>query len=190
VLETVGPQGLGQVGLDLRERRRVGREVDEDETGKDFHVQTPEPQRRAIEGRRHVRGSPQRAVEAVGPAVIAADEPRLVPRGLVADPRAAMPAHVEQRVHATVGGADDDDGLAGHLEQEIVPALRNLALVTDAEPGSQEDRTDLGLVEVVALVQRARQSVPRHVGLHQLLPIRIHARASMPVSAPPAGRDC
>ena len=106
------------------------------------------PQARAIEAfRRMCAAAAQRAIERVGPAVVAAHETRLAARRLVADPRAAVPADVEQRVDAAFGVADDDHGLARDLEQEIVAPLRYLALVADVEPGLQEDAPDLGLVD-------------------------------------------
>ena len=97
----------------------------------------------------------QRPVKTVGPAVVAAGEPRFVAVGGVADARAAMPAHVQQRIHDLGALAHDDHGLAGHLEQEVVAPLGNLADMPDIQPGLEEDAAHLLAIDRFALVDGA-----------------------------------
>src|SRR5262245_37547414 len=92
-VELIRSERRGHVALELLERRRVGCEVDEDESLEDPAMQPAQTQVRAVETLSHVRRCAQRAVEPVRPAVVAAGEARCM-TCLVADPRAAMPAHV------------------------------------------------------------------------------------------------
>src|SRR5687767_3957455 len=158
-VELVGSERRGHIALELFERRRVGGEVDEYEPLENPAMQPAQTQARAVEALSHVRGCAQRAVEPVRPAVIAAREARCVTCCLVADPRAAMPAHVQQGIDMALRIAHDDHGLPRDLEQKEIPGRGYLAVVTDAKPRSQEDLRNLFLIDLRRSIHVTRQRV-------------------------------
>src|SRR4029453_5494724 len=78
-----------------------------------------------------------------------------------------MPADVHERIDLAIAGADDDDGLACHLEEKIVASRRYLALVPDIEPRPHEDRADFPLEDLGVVIDLARQSVAAAILIKQ-----------------------
>ena len=81
----------------------------------------------------------ERAVVAVGPAVIGAAEGAGVAALLLADHGAAVAAAVDEDVDGALGVAGGDNGEAGHAGGREVPGVAQLALMGDVEPGAAED---------------------------------------------------
>ena len=72
----------------------------------------------------HAAAGNERAVAAVGPLMVGADEPADLALRLVANLRAAMPADVPQRVNLTIVVADDDQRIVVDREREVVARVR------------------------------------------------------------------
>ena len=81
----------------------------------------------------------QRAVEAVGPRVVRALQPAHLALGLGDEPRAAVPAGVQERARQAVLVADDDDALSTGLDFEESSAFRHLLDVARADPAAREE---------------------------------------------------
>src|SRR5262249_58577269 len=96
------------------------------------------------------RHADQGAVGAVAPAVVRALELDRVALVVPAHLHAAMPARVEEDANAPRAIAAEDDRLLAHRRGEIVAGLRDLALVTEEEPGAGEDALELLAVDLVA----------------------------------------
>ena len=119
------------------------------------------PVRRIASRRRH---GEQRAVQAVGPAVIGADE--LGDRSFrgATDGRSAMGAAVEQHLHAAVALTHHHDRLPAHMGGDEIAGPRDLAVMAEQEPGPAEDPRHLQIEEC-----RIGIGVPVHPsGLHQV----------------------
>ena len=181
--EIPGREQRPEVALDRVERHGIRVEVDEDHSLEDPGVQTPEPELRLVDALRREGERAQRAVEPVGPAVVLADEPRLVALRRIADARAAVPAHVEQGVHAPLPVPDQDDGFARDLEQEVVALVRDPADVPDVLPGLQEDPADLTVIDFRVVVNGARQRMAVAPRVQDLLHFHVH-------HLPDAARRC
>ena len=108
--------------------------------------------------RRHVRRGEQAALEIVGPIVIRALNPLdEVPFGLLAQPRAAMPADVEQRVNRPGRVARDDHAVVAERPGEIVARVRYLIGAPRADPAIEVEALELGAIEVGIGIESPRQ---------------------------------
>ena len=107
----------------------------------------------------HVRRADQRAIERVGPRVVGALNRLGKTSALrLAQPGAAVAAHIVEGAHRAVLTAHDDDALAAGGADRVVPGLGELGGAADADPAPREDALplfgpDLGRV-VVAPGQR------------------------------------
>src|SRR5262245_22186832 len=68
-----------------------------------------------------------------------------------------MPAHVQERIDLAFGIAHDNHRLRSDLEQKEISARGYLAVVTDAQPRSQENARNHLLVELRIAIHLARQ---------------------------------
>ena len=67
---------------------------------------------------------------------------------LIAQPRAAMAAHVEQRMHGAGHVARDDDAVVRDRTREIVAGVRNLIGSPGADPAIDEEALELAAIEL------------------------------------------
>src|SRR5262249_44897761 len=82
-----------------------------------------------------MRGADQRAVEAIGPAVVPAlYSPGKPSFALGTDAGSAMPAHVEKRPHRAGLVTGENDAFARHLTREIISGGGNLVGASGADP--------------------------------------------------------
>src|SRR4030095_4530928 len=100
-----------------------------------------------------------------------------------------MPAHVQQRIDLAFRIAHENHRLPGDLEQKEISALAYLAVVTDAQPRSQEDVRNLPFIELRIPIHVARQRVTGAPGAKIAVQHLIHSpclsnRAS--ITPPPA----
>src|SRR6266566_7023477 len=104
----------------------------------------------------HVRRADERAIECVGPRVVGAlDRFGETPALRLAQPGAAVAAHIIEGAHRAVLTPHDHDALAAHGSDRVVPRLRELGGAADADPASREDALplfgpDLGCVVVAS----------------------------------------
>src|SRR4029077_119452 len=148
----------------------------------------------------HVRRAQQPAVQAIGPAVVRTlDRAGQPARRLLAKPRAAVAADVEERVK-TVPLAHHDQALARHLRQEVVARPRQLLRPAHADPAPREDALRFFRVErlggVVGPGERphlagegvaavAERFAPRVVSLRSTRPGRWPLAAPASYTTPP-----
>src|SRR4030095_2026905 len=85
------------------------------------------------------RHAHQRAVRRVAPAVVGAHELDRVALVVAADLHPAMAAGIQEDPDPPRPVATEDDRLLAHGRHEEVPGAWDLALVTDEEPGPDED---------------------------------------------------
>ncbi len=98
----------------------------------------------AVEVVLHLRSRPHGAVEVIRPAVVRADEPATAHAALVGnDGRAAVAAHVVERVHRSVLASDHDHAVAREVEAHELPARRDLRLVAHEPPSGLPKPLDL-----------------------------------------------
>src|SRR5262249_27917809 len=101
----------------------------------------------------------ERAVGAVRPAVIGADELARRSRWRIAHGRAAVSAAVDEGAGRAVGVARHDHGLAGHPRGEEVARIRDLALVPEQQPRPAEQPLHLELEHLRIGVDRAVDAI-------------------------------
>ena len=132
--------------------RFVG-QTDEDQSGDAPHMDLLQPVAGGVESRPHMLGVQQRAVQAVGPLVIAADD--IADRRLFVmdQPRAAMAADVVEGPKPHVVVAGDDDGGAVDIDHHAVARLRHVGLDADIDPVPPEDDVEVGLEDFRAGVE-------------------------------------
>ena len=147
--------------------RRLG-EGDEDEPGRDPNVQFLQPVFVAVEVLRHQPRGAQRAVIAVGPGVVRADEEACVALRLGADLGAAMPAHIEHRVDRAIGGTCQDDLLVAQPEQLEVACIGNDARMRQAMPVPAKQAFHVALEDRGIHVERPDQAMTRPVRCDQV----------------------
>ena len=137
-----------------------------------------------VETRPHVLGVQQRAVQAVGPLVIAADD--VADRGLFVmdQPRAAMAADVVEGPKPHVVVAGDDDGGAVDIDHHAVARLRHVRLDADIDPVPPEDDVEIGLEDFRSGVEIRFQAVTRLAAPDQAFD---RVRATRSLSATGAG---
>ena len=132
--------GAGEIVV---QRRRVGIEVHEPEAAIVLEARrAAQAELRLVEVLRIgvvARHAVQRAVVAVGPAVIDALEAPRVALALGADERAAMAAGVEQAVDLALPVAAEDHRPAGDPAGTEVAGLLQLGGVADIDPAAAED---------------------------------------------------
>ena len=92
--------------------------------------------------RPHRGAERRRAVELVGPAVVAALQGAAV-AVLERDRVGAMPADVDEAVQLAVHVAGDHDGHVARLRDDVVAGARELLLGPDERPGAPEDALEL-----------------------------------------------
>ena len=113
--------------------------------------------------RRHVRRCEEASLETVRPVVIRAlDAIGEMPLGLLAQPRAAMTADVEQRVNRARPVARDDDALVAERAREVVAGVRNLIGAPGADPAVEIEPLELGAIKV-----RIGVEAPGEGGVHR-----------------------
>ena len=61
-----------------------------------------------------------------------------MPSGVDHEPRAAVPAGVQERAREAVVVADHEHALAADVERQVLPALAHLVDVTGADPAAAE----------------------------------------------------
>jgi len=109
---------------------------------------------------RHVRRGQQPASQIVCPRMVgtldALDE---MPVGLLAQARAAMTAHVEQRVNGARRVTCDDDALAADRTGEIFAGSRDLIGAPGADQAVEVEAVELPAKEVGVGIESARQSL-------------------------------
>src|SRR5206468_448506 len=126
------------------------------------------------------RHADEHAVGSIAPAVVRALELDRVALVVTAHLHAAVPARVEKDAEPPRAVAAQDDRFLAHRRAEIVTRLRDLALVTDEEPGAGEDPLELLPVDLLAHedlaaddpaldVDQALQPCRRYAGHAQLL---------------------
>jgi len=143
----------------VRERFRSSlAEVDEDQTVPHHDVRGRQGVLRGIEGVRHSRRALQRAVEAVRPLVVRADEPLLGATPRVDQARAAVPAHVRESREAAVGAAGHDHALSAALDGHVLSRLCQLGLVASVQPTVPEDLRHLVCEQLLREVELARDA--------------------------------
>jgi hypothetical protein len=125
VFEIERPQPRSDILLHGGESGRVVGEADEDQPLNDPDVHSVEPEFGPIEVLRHPSGMQERPVKPVAPLVIRADEGLRVTRQGRADPRTAVPAHVEERPDRSVRRANNDDRLTRDRAGEVVPGSKD-----------------------------------------------------------------
>ena len=175
VLDPVRPaQGLEPVPLEVGpeppelrpERQRVLRQIEPHEPAPHGDVDGVQGEVRLPEVRdpHHVGRSLQVAVEAVGPRVVRARDPVTgePAAGRLAEHGASVPAHVVEGVDLSGLVAHDDDALAGHVAEGVLPRLRPLLEPPGAEPHPVEEPLPLALVDrgidVVAALEARGQA--------------------------------
>src|SRR5262245_22398325 len=84
----------------------------------------------------------------VGPAVIAAHQPRRMSLTLIHYFCATVAAAIEQHLHAAVAVTAHDDRLTAELGRDVVAWLRHLAGVADEQPSRSEDALQLELEQL------------------------------------------
>jgi hypothetical protein len=77
--------------------------------------------------------------------------------GLLAEPRAAMAADVEERVHGARPVARDDEAFVAERAGEVVAGARNLIGAAGADPAPEVETRELGAIEVRVGVEPAGQ---------------------------------
>src|SRR5437660_7365742 len=80
-----------------------------------------------------------------------------VPLRVAADARAAVAAHVEQRVNTARLVARDDDALGRERTCEVVAGVRNLVGAARANPAIEIETLELQPIELGIRVEAARQ---------------------------------
>ena len=159
-LEPVTLHALRQPGDLLRQRGRVKVEVHEDEAGHDLDAGREQPQRGLVETRdRAAFGhADQLAVEAIGPAVVAAADRLAAIARAAQEARAAMAADVAERAQLALVVAQDQNRLHAGLGGDVAARARELADVAGELPGAGEDLALLDLEHRGVAVETGRES--------------------------------
>jgi hypothetical protein len=97
----------------------------------------------------------ERAIVAVGPAVIGAHEALGVAIVDAAHAVAAVAAHVQERVEPALSVAGQDDRVLAHVGVKEIVDRRHQALVPDHQPGAPEDLLHLVVVDCLLAEDRA-----------------------------------
>src|SRR5262249_13510228 len=164
----------GDVALDLVEARGIVGQAEEDQPFENPDVATMETELRAVEVRRHVARGEESPVRRVHPGMVGTDEPGGAAGLFETEARAAVAAHVEQRVNAIPLPADHDDRLRADAHQEVVPRPGNAADVARDQPVAQEDAFDVALedhrIAVERAVERPAVSARWHFYRHRTAP--------------------
>jgi hypothetical protein len=87
----------------------------------------------------------QLAIGAEAPAVVRAGERLGVAMVVLRHLHAAVAAGVEEHMDGALAVAHQDDRLGAHARDEVVPGVRNLALVAHKQPGPGKDAFTLFL---------------------------------------------
>src|SRR5262249_21429099 len=155
-------QRLVALRLELVADTILGRaEVDEHEPLPHVDLHRPEREGRAVElVLADERRADQLPVVRIAPGVVRTlDRALRVPVRLgVADPTAAMAAHVVETVELPVLAADDEDALADDVDREEVPRLGRLVGASGVEPLPEEDLFALELEDLGSVVVAAGKS--------------------------------
>src|SRR5947208_15667794 len=139
----------------------------------------------------HVGCADELPVDRVGPGVVGAlDRFREPAARLLAQPRAAVAAHVVKRAQGAVPPPDHDHALARDGAQHVVAGRGDVGRAADADPARREDallllRVDLGRGAVTA-ADRAPGLLPGFAGFAARAHIsaRLSARPSRTQLAP------
>jgi len=130
----------GQFAQTFAQRAGLGIEIDENEVGPFFDANRDEPEVFGIKIFDTIEfgGDEQSAVEAVGPAVVAAAEefPVSAAGGGIAG---AMPADVIKATENAIFAAGDEERLSDEVEGKVVAGARGLVRVADNLPGGGEE---------------------------------------------------
>ena len=162
----------------LLERHRVGVEVDEQEALPDGDLDRPQAQGVAVDlVLAHVGRADQAAVEGVCPGVVGALDGALqAAGGVVAEPRAAVPADVVEAAQLALLGAHHDHALAGHVDRHEVAGLVQALVAAGVEPGAREHPLALEVEHLGGVVVAARQRL--HLAWRHLS--KIHEDRDLP----------
>ena len=149
-------------------------EADEDEAEPDLVLDGRQPDRCLVEAGEALLGRHrfEPAVEAIGPAVVAAADRLAAMAGVAVDEaRGAVPTDVVEGAERAVRVAHHEDALAGQVEAQIVAGFPELADVADDVPCAHEDRLDLEREELGVVVGPGRQRLVRdgeHAGAQRI----------------------
>src|SRR5262249_3131184 len=102
-------------------------------------------------------GREQRAVIAVGPAVVRTGDASETAAAALEKPRATMAAHVAQRADAAIRLAQHDHAVGAKLESDVVAGARYLPRVADDLPAGFQDPLDLEAGHLRMVVDPGRQ---------------------------------
>jgi hypothetical protein len=147
------PARVAEVGLEARGVLGPGRE---DDAGVSLDAGLDQTEGRSVE--RVVIGLPlagdmlERAVVAIGPAVIGAGETGGVSGVGATHPGTAVPTDVQECIDSAIAVAHDEDRVLAHIGRHEVARMRDLCFMTQEEPAAREDpfellRVDLGIDE-------------------------------------------
>jgi hypothetical protein len=130
-----------------RKRRRIVREVDEDQPLDFLHVDGIQSEFRLVQLRLHAAPADQTAIRGIRPLMVRADQPRGVSARFGANDGAAMPTHVVQGMDGAILTTDDDDRVGIHLDEEVIARLRNLTRMPGEQPSATPDLLDVEAVQ-------------------------------------------
>ena len=169
-LDLVGDLGVAQA-VRREERLDLGRhrieiaggivgQADEQQPGQRAQRHRPQPVAGEVEAVTHVVGEQQRAVEAVGPGVIAADEIADLAPAVGHELGAAVAADVVKGADLAIVVAQDQQLGVADAEGEDVAGLGHVRLPCHEDPVPAEDQVALGAQDGLAGIERRLERVP------------------------------
>ena len=185
VVEPVRAQVIAEVAEMIRQRAAAGIEIDEDEALPAFQPDLGQPVLRGVEIARplHPVGEGESAVEAIGPAVIGADDALAAPLS-VEQLRAAVPAGIGEGAEPPPAVAQHEIFRTGEAHGRVAAGLGPVIGAADQVPLAEENALDLAAVERLRGIAAGRQGF----GLGERPPHRLEIRAlHRPPSATAAG---
>jgi hypothetical protein len=132
--QIIGFETRHDVAGEGTEIRGLIRQIDEDKSFRHSALGAMQPDVGQIEVCSHVPGMDQGASTVIDPLVVRANQFLRVSPLLLTNLRAAMLAHIEQRMDATIVCPDDNDGFICDLVKEIILRVGYAAYVTGTKP--------------------------------------------------------
>ena len=112
--------------------------------------------------------------------MVAAAQQRRASGGLLANLRAAVPAHVMQREYFCIRGSHHDDRGTERLDDDIVALLRDLGDVPHHDPMGAQESLDFEAEQLGVLIERLGKAAAAPMIAHQLLQLRRSTHALYP----------